>query len=295
MSKPYTENKTSQGGKISGFTLARNCIIGDYCIQECVESLLLVCDEVVVSDGGSSDGTRELIERMADKDSRIRLVEYEWRFPKGDSKWFTNWINDARGHLKYPTMVQLDADEILSDSKECHAAIREAAETGDALRVDRVNYWRSPAKPEAWVIPDGHCVGKWVVRVGPSKLWLPSDEPHHAGELPILDMAKTEGRVVIHHVGFMRRKDAFYLKSKVVIEGFFTRWDQRLEFGQKEGRELWETEAGKDYEHLLLPFTGHQPDAVQRWLAERGHRVEKYLPRIIREPDPVITVERWDA
>lgn len=280
-------------GKISGFTLARNCIENDYCIVECIESLLSICDEVVVSESQSTDGTRQLLERMADCDARIRIVDYEWKYPKGDSKWFTNWINDARSHLRYPTMVQLDADEILSDSPECHQAIREAAFSGIPLRVNRINFWRSKTTPEAWVIPDGHCVGKYVVRVGPSHLWMPSDEPHHSGELEILDTAKDDHRVEIHHVGFMRRKEGFYKKSRTVIEGFFTRWDQRLEFGEKEGKELWETEAGKGYEDLLVPFTGYQPEPVQRWLADRGHFTEKFVPLLTPEPDVPIEVTPW--
>jgi len=276
---------------ISGFTLARDCMANDYCIKECVESLLPICDEVVISDGESTDGSRELLERWVEREPKIRIVDYKWKYPKGDSKWFTDWINDARSHLRYKTMVQLDCDEILHSSPECHAAIKAASDAGKALQVDRLNLWRKDGKP--MLIPDGHCVGKWVTRVGPSELWLPSDEPHLPGEVPILDMAEKAHAVRIWHVGFMRRRDAFYRKSKIVIEGFFHRWDTRLERGQKEGKELWETEAGADYEHLLEPINCEMPDPVQRWLSARGHATPNYIARLLTAPDPVIEIEPW--
>jgi hypothetical protein len=107
----------------------------------------------------------------------------------------------------------------------------------------------------------------------------------------VIDNAKPEPAVKIHHLGFLRRKEAFYAKSKVVLEGWFGRWDQRLEVGQQENKQLWETEC--EFTDLLAPFTGYQPDPVQRWLADRGHFTEKYVPLITPEPDVPIEITPW--
>jgi hypothetical protein len=44
---------------ISGYTTSKNVISSDYPWKESIESLLNFCDEVVVVDGGSDDGSYE--------------------------------------------------------------------------------------------------------------------------------------------------------------------------------------------------------------------------------------------
>jgi hypothetical protein len=271
--------------KIGAFVCARNALELDYSLELAAESLLKVCDELILCDSDSTDGTKQLMDRMADRDSRIKVVNWPWPSPFRESHtWFINWLRFAQSHITAPWLIYLDADEVLDDSPECHAAIRAAADSGRCIAVDRLNYWRDAQS----LVPDGHCCGKWCVRGGPTKYPVCSDEPHHAGEESVIDNAKPEPAVKIHHLGFLRRKEAFYAKSKVVLEGWFGRWDTRIERAQKENKPIWESEC--DFTDLLVPFTGYQPDAVQRWLADRGHFTEKYVPLLTPEADPIIEV-----
>jgi glycosyltransferase involved in cell wall biosynthesis len=62
--------------KVSGFTFVRNAIRYDYPIVEAVESILPLCDEVVVAVGNSDDGTLDLVRAIPSP--KIRIVETVW-------------------------------------------------------------------------------------------------------------------------------------------------------------------------------------------------------------------------
>ena len=62
--------------KVSGFTFIRNGIDYDYPIVEAIQSILPLCDEVVVAVGKSDDDTLSLIQSI-DSD-RIRIIETTW-------------------------------------------------------------------------------------------------------------------------------------------------------------------------------------------------------------------------
>ncbi len=62
--------------KVSGFTFIRNALIYDYPIIEAIESILPLCDEVVVAVGKSKDNTLQLIQSIPS--SKIKIIETEW-------------------------------------------------------------------------------------------------------------------------------------------------------------------------------------------------------------------------
>jgi glycosyltransferase involved in cell wall biosynthesis len=62
--------------KVSGFTFVRNAILYDYPILEAIQSILPLCDELVVAVGNSEDKTLELIQSIPD--SKIRIIETIW-------------------------------------------------------------------------------------------------------------------------------------------------------------------------------------------------------------------------
>lgn len=249
---------------IGAYLCCRNGITGDYCLELAKDSLLPVVDELILCDSDSTDGAREMMERWADKEKRIRVINYPWPDPKGDSLWWVKWLNFARQHLTTEMQLTIDADEVLSE--DGGRIIRQLG-TATCATFDRLNFWRDP-----WsIIPDGQCCGKWVTRFGPAQYHMPSDEPHHPGELPILDNARRYPQVKIFHLGFLRRTDAFYRKARVVLPAFFNRYDDRLEKSEAEGKALWESEC--EFTHQLQPYRGPWPDGVRKWLWQRGWSV----------------------
>ncbi len=69
-------------------------------IEQCIESALLIADEVLVADSGSSDGTLEIVRKRSD----CRLIQREFI----DYANFKNW---AIPQARHPWVLILDADE----------------------------------------------------------------------------------------------------------------------------------------------------------------------------------------
>lgn len=254
---------------LSGFTVVKNALSRDYCIRECVESMFAVCDQVLIADMGSDDGTWEMLSSIVSTNPKCYLTLTrirDWTQERANPDWWTSAINDARQRLDYAHMLQLDADEILSDDPETHACIRHAVEHTNAFGFDRVNL----IKDGRHTIPEGECVGRWVIRIGPSHLWLPSDEPHLRGEIHLLDMAYLEPRARIFHMGFMRKPAAFYAKARVVLGAFFGNYDQRLIDAENEGVSPMSKMPWFD---RLVPYNGPYPALVRKWMEERGYKV----------------------
>ncbi len=62
--------------KVSGFTFIRNAIVYDYPIVEAIQSILPLCDEVIVAVGNSEDNTLELIQNI--DPNKIKIIETIW-------------------------------------------------------------------------------------------------------------------------------------------------------------------------------------------------------------------------
>ena len=253
---------------LSGFTVCKNAIELDYCVELTVNSLLRVCDEVVVGEMGSADGTTEMLEEMARADARIRVVKIkDWTQRRGDANWFVGALNETRQHLKHKMMLQLDADEVLDDCPAVLQAIRNASHDGHTLRIDRLNFFKNPRH----LVPDGVMLGKYVLRIGPSHYFLPSDEPRSIEEAPILGLAQRHDDIKIFHVGFLRPQDAFYKKARVVLEAFFNDYDKRLADAEAAGKPIHES--GIEWIDRLVRYDGYIPEDVKAWMRARGFKV----------------------
>lgn len=252
--------------KISGYTCVRNAFKLDYCVELAIKSLLPICDEVVVSDSESEDGTYEMLASWAEREPKLRITNYPWPNPHRDITWWTTWLNITREQLLYPMQLQLDADEVLDPLS--YPAILDAAQTGRALWFERLNFWQDAQH----LAPRGHVCGDQVVRFGPSELWLPSDEPHPEGEPKIRVIAgwPPDGDRTrrIFHYGFIRKEQAMIDKVRVVNGAFFGTMDARLERAEAAGTP-WLNEV--QMAAPLQKFYEPHPELTREWLTERGY------------------------
>lgn len=256
---------------LGSYICVRNGIKLDYCFDLAIKSLLELnfLHELILCDSDSDDGTREVLNAWAAHDNRIRVINWPWTNPKGVSHhaWI-EWLNYARQHLTTDVQITLDADEVLDTSPLSKMEIFSALRSDNPCRYfDRLNFWRDPYS----LIPEGECCGKYVARMGPTNEWMPSDQPLHPGESKIVDSAVRADHLRIFHLGFLREQHAFYRKARAVSEIWFSRFDTRLEEGEKKGLPVWETECS--WKDRLVPYTGTHPAAVVKWLRARQHSI----------------------
>lgn len=103
---------------ISGYTTSLNCIEMEYPIELCIKSLLPFCSEVIVVDGGSTDGTVELLNKMSAADPRIKVFVEPVDFSN------PRWAIHQDGYLKQKARSkctgtycwQTDSDEVVDPS-----------------------------------------------------------------------------------------------------------------------------------------------------------------------------------
>ena len=63
--------------KVVGFSFIKDAVKMQYPIVEAIQSILPLCDEVIVAVGASTDGTRALVENI---DKKVKIIDTEWDF-----------------------------------------------------------------------------------------------------------------------------------------------------------------------------------------------------------------------
>lgn len=250
---------------LTGMVPVRNGNSLDYCWQQAVESLLPVCEYVIIGDSDSDDGTREEAEAMAAANPKISVVNYQWPNPKGDVWMLKKWLNDIRKHVRTAMQIALDADEVLHPAS--YQEVRRATIDGGSRLFRRHNFWKSPSL----LIPNGQVCGRFVVRMGRAEYAMVSDncEPSPEPEL-IRQHARHHPSLQICHYGFLRKPAAFFAKSKVMQQAVCNSYDPRLAEAERTGQP-WYTLSNANMK--LEPYAGTHPDFMKPWLRERGYAV----------------------
>ncbi len=251
--------------KLTGLVCVRNGNLLDYCWRETVASLLPVCDSVLICDSDSTDGTAEAILGWESVEPKIRAINYPWPNPHQNDKWWVQWLNWARGHVKTELVLQLDADEVISPSS--YQQIEILKQSGEAALFRRFNFW----KDASHLAPENRCCGTMVARMGPAHFYLPSDEPNPAVNPNLRTFAQVQPSLDIFHYGFIRDPKAFVKKSVVVQNAFFGSVDSRITDMADAGKDWRERNYFDDAE--LQPYVGRHPPVAIEWLRARGYQV----------------------
>lgn len=248
---------------LAGILCIRNGDRLDYCWREAGQSLLGVCDELVICDCDSDDGTRQAMDEWAAREPRITLCNFPWTNPVATNKWWPEFQNYARQHAKSEWIIGLDADEILHENS--YERVRDAANNREVLRCYRYNFWRDAQH----LIPIGVCLGHEVVRVCGSNMPIPSDYPIPEAEETCAKAVMS--KVQIMHYGFLRKREAFFRKAREVHRIWHGSFDPRLEAAEKsEGN--WMTHEGvSGWENQLDDFKGTHPAVIHQWLKDRNY------------------------
>lgn len=249
---------------LGGVVVIKDGELLDYPWREAIKSLLPVCDMVTVCDGESTDGTQEAIREWMKTEPKIVLCVYPWPNPKSDVYFFVNWLNYARAHTPTDTILQMDGDELLHENSYSEIESFKKKDGAFTVKMKRINYWRDTKH----LIPPGVCLAHEVIRMGPQNVFLPSDGavPEGAEWVNMQVPSSCE----VHHVGFLRKKDAFFKKARALQNMFFGSYDPRLEAAEKYEGAWAEMPGVTGWENELIPFEGQVPHLIKPWLAERG-------------------------
>lgn len=248
---------------LSGIIPIRDGILCDYCPELGVQSMLPVCDEVIISDGGSTDGTREFFLEWAKREPKLRVLDWPWPDPKGNPWFLVEWINWTRQFAAFDNVCELDADETFDPVS--YPRMRLAVERREGLWFHRVNLWKSPQ----FEAPRGTVCGHLVVRQNPTELPMVSDNPYPEGEPEVRRRAMRDPSLRIWHLGFLRDKKKFLVKSRREQWYLLNAWDPRLQRAEDTGEDWVELATWKD--KPLLNVHEPLPEMVKPWLRARGH------------------------
>ena len=141
---------------ISGYTTTKDCIKAQYPWRQSIKSMLGFCDEVVVVDGGSKDGTLEELYKWAETEPKlhVHLVERDWSHPRfavfdGAQK------AEARKRCTGQFLWQMDADEVVveQDWEKIVQLCKNFPKEVDLLSLPVVEFWGGPSKVRVDVNP----------------------------------------------------------------------------------------------------------------------------------------------
>jgi glycosyltransferase involved in cell wall biosynthesis len=248
---------------LAGILCVRNGFALDYNWVQAAHSLLSVCDELVLSDCDSTDGTRRAMDDWQMMDARITLCNFPWTNPKHTDQWYPEWINYARQHCTSEHCIYLDADEVLHEDD--FVTVVAAAEQKRTLYFKRLNFWKNAQS----LIPEGKCCGTKVLRMAPANMPVPSDYPYG----PAVDTVKqaVDSDIRVFHYGFLRHRKAFFAKAREVQRIWAGSFDPRLEKAEAFEGNWAEMPGVTGWEGNLVDYRGTHPKIMHDWLRDRGH------------------------
>ena len=149
-------NHVSRPVKLSGYTTTKDVIKSDYPWEESIKSLLSFCDEVVVLDGGSQDGTYEKLLEWSRKENKLIVKQFKRNW---DNPNFA--IYDGQQKAIARTLCtgdwcwQMDVDEIVheDDYEKIKQLIRQVPKSTKLISLPVYEYWGGTEKVRVDINP----------------------------------------------------------------------------------------------------------------------------------------------
>ncbi|NJE54444.1 glycosyltransferase family A protein [Thermococcus sp. 21S9] len=142
--------------KLSCIMLARNLISQGYPFVEAILSVIEYCDEFIVCEGYSTDGTYQILKRLEEHyNDKLIIKRTRWTTKSSMGELFARLLNEAIQESSGDYILKLDPDHVFDKS------------TIETL------LFLAKAKPQVdiFFIPYLYFVGDWIVK---PELWAPT-------------------------------------------------------------------------------------------------------------------------
>ena len=166
---------------ISAYLTTYNCVNGKYPFEEAIKSFSWV-DELVVVDGGSTDGTREKLTQLTEQFSNLSV--YDIAIDPEDPLKDGNLKSMARAMCTSQYLIQFDSDELcLGDVLKWKTLVKEFADNEEILQLLVIEPFGSLTNVR---INESHNNLKWRIS---------KNLPHITHSAPDYDRVEKNGKV----------------------------------------------------------------------------------------------------
>jgi glycosyltransferase involved in cell wall biosynthesis len=99
---------------ISGFMIVKDVLEQGYPFVEAIASTLPICDEFLISDGYSTDGTYEIVKRISSLNPKVKVFRYQWPDRKNINV-LTDVTNEVRSKCRFQYIFSVQANEVVHE------------------------------------------------------------------------------------------------------------------------------------------------------------------------------------
>lgn len=166
---------------ISAYTTAYNCLKNGYPIEKAIRSFAWA-DELIVVDGGSDDGTLEMLNRLAEELPHLQVIEVpiDWDDPGKDGALKAM----SRAMTSSEFVIQFDADEFCYGKPE--AWKRKTKEMAPNVDILNLFVFEPVGKETDLRLNEGHNPSKWRIF---------RNKPEITHGIPLHDRLEVDGKI----------------------------------------------------------------------------------------------------
>lgn len=240
---------------VSGFTFLRNAVLLGYPFIESINSLLPVCDEVIIAVGKSEDNTLELVRQI--NDPKIKIIETSWNENMADRGYvYAQQKMIAQFNCNGDWVFYLEGDEVIHEKDvpliRGQMAKYLADKEVEALVFDYHHFYGAPdyvAISPRWYRKAPRIIRNTIRSYAPDGLfWVVMDNNKH-GRYP---KAANVG-CHLYHYGHVRNVQAMDNKNQKV-ERYWNKVAQKFNsYGNVDPKSI-------------IQFNSSHPEIVKNWL-----------------------------
>lgn len=256
--------------KVTGFSFIKNAIKFQYPIVEAIESILPLCDEVIVAVGDSEDNTRNLVSRI--HPTKIKIIDTVWdESQKKGGRVLAMETNKAFSQIKEDVDwgFYIQGDEVLHE--QYHNEV-----------YDAMKRWKEKSEVDGLLFKYRHFYGSYDY-TGVSSNWYPNEIRVVRNDKRIHSYRDAQGfrkgnnaklnvkpvDAYIHHYGWVREPTKMFAKQRNM--GRF------YEGPDADNETVYTGEFDYSQIDALEKFNGTHPSVMQQRIASVNWKFEYEL------------------